>query len=193
MVRGGGRPRGQAVPDDFYERIRERLRRRIAERLRFAGRVLDIGCGSCELACFLAEQNGQDVIGVDVSNAGFAVGEALARRVECHKADARHLDFLEDESVDAVVSVHALHEMGEPLEVLKEARRTLRPGGVALVVDFPRDSLAQRLWNEGYFSATEVAEMLERAGLSEVKSRLIERQQLIWAEGRKPGEGESNR
>lgn len=72
-----------------------------------------------------------------------------------------------------------------PVEVLREANRVLRGGGVILVVDFPRDPLAQRLWNKGYFSAAEVAEMLRKAGLANAESRIIARGQPIWAEARK--------
>jgi len=175
----------EVLPDDYYERIKEWLRRRIAMRLRFAGRVLDVGCGSCELDRFLAQQNRQDVIGVDISDGNFPGNEALGERVRCRKADARRLDFIHDRCVDAVLSVHALHEMDRPVEVLREANYVLHGGGMVLVVDFPRDSLAQRLWNERYFTAEEVAEMLRQAGFADVESRLITQRQLIWAEARK--------
>lgn len=182
----------EALPEDYYEQIKDQVRRRIAGRLRFARRVLDVGCGSCELDRFLAKQNRQDVIGVDISDGSFPGDEALGERVRCRKADARRLDFIHDRSVDAVLSVHALHEMDRPVEVLREVNRVLRGGGVMLVVDFPRDSLAQRLWNESYFTPEEVAEMLRQAGFGDVESRLIAQSQLIWAEGRKAGTGEGN-
>ncbi len=34
----------------------------------------------------------------------------------------------------------------------REAKRVLRLGGEVLIVDFPRCSLAQRLWNEDYYT-----------------------------------------
>lgn len=178
------------VPEDYYEQVKDQVRRRIAAQLRFAHRVLDVGCGSCELDRFLAEQNGQEVVGVDISGGSFPANDALGERVRCWKADARKLDFIEDHSVDAVVSVHALHEMEKPLEVLREANRVLRDGGEMLVVDFPRDSLAQRLWNEDYYAPTEVAGMLRQAGFANVESRRIAQRQLIWAEARKAPAGE---
>ncbi len=174
------------LPEDFYERVKEDLWERIAGEFRFDAQVVDLGCGACELARFLARRNRQHVIGVDISDSGFPASQAVNSRLECRKADVRRLDFMEDHSVDAVVSVYALHEMAEPLDVMKEANRVMRRGGDILIVDFPRGSLAQRLWNENYYVPTEVVGMLRRAGFANVKSRRIARRQIIWAEGRKP-------
>jgi ubiquinone/menaquinone biosynthesis C-methylase UbiE len=85
--------------------------------------------------------------------------------------------------VDAVVSVWALHEFAAPMAVLREARRILRPGGGILVVDFPRGSLAHRLWKERYYTTRQVGEMLKRAGFARVEARRIARRQLTWARG----------
>jgi ubiquinone/menaquinone biosynthesis C-methylase UbiE len=179
----------RTLPEDFYERVREHLWQRIVEELYLAERIVEIGCGSCELASFLAEKNDQHVIGVDISGSGFPRDEDAQGRIECRQADGRDLDFIEDRSVDAVLSVHALHEIHEPVEVLREANRILRDGGEMLVVDFPRDSLAQRLWNEDYYASTEVAGMLDQAGFAAVESRLIARSQLIWAQAREAPAG----
>jgi SAM-dependent methyltransferase len=89
------------------------------------------------------------------------------------------------ESVDAVVSVWALHEMASPVSVLCEAIRILRPGGRALIVEFPRNSLAQRLWNENYFEPEKVAEMLKEAGFTAIRCNLIADGQIIWATAEK--------
>lgn len=177
------------VPEDFYEQVKDRIRTRIAAKLRFAGQVVDLGCGSCELDRFLARENQQHVIGVDISDSGFPEDKGTEGRVECLKADARRLKFIQDRSVDAVVSVHALHEMEKPVEVLREANRSLRGGGVVLVVDFPRDSLAQRLWNESYYTTAEVAEMLRESGFVSVECSQVARGQLIWAEAHKAPAG----
>jgi len=173
------------VPEDFYERVSDCIRERIAAALHSAVQVVDLGCGSCELDRFLTHANGQHVIGVDISGSSFPDYEAPQPGVECRKADARRLDFIQDRSVDAVVSVHALHEMDKPVEVLTEAHRVLRAGGEMLVVDCSRGSLAQGLWNENYYASAEVTAMLGRAGFARIGSRLIERKQLIWAEGHK--------
>jgi len=175
-----------ALPRTFYETYKPRLQRRIARELRAARRVVDVGCGNCHLAGLLAEGDGREVIGVDIRDGSFPEEPDTTGHRRCVKADARALDFLARGAVDAVVSVWALHELGAPMAVLREARRILRPGGEILIVDFPRASLAQRLWNEGYYSTTEVGDMLKRAGFARVEARRIARKQLTWARGFKP-------
>ena len=179
------------LPDDFYEKIEPRLYRRIGKELRLACRVVDLGCGGCKLARFLAERYDQQVTGVDTATSSFPNDEDLQEdvrnRLRCIEADARHLNFLADGAVDAVVMVWAVHEMEQPKAVLKEAKRVLRSGGELLIVDFPRDSLAQRVWNENYYHPDEISNMLEDTGYENIAVRLIEHQQVIWAKGFRPG------
>lgn len=177
-----------ALNDEFYERIKPRLYERIGRELRLAGRVLDLGCGACGLAKYLARVYRQHVTGVDISSADFPQRPRSSRnsRVRCVRKDAAHIDFAANESMDAVVVMWALHEMEHATKALREARRVLRPGGEILIVEFPRDSLAQRLWNEDYYSPEELAAMLDHAGYQETTAQLIERRQIIWARGFRP-------
>jgi len=176
-----------SVPDNFYEKVKPRLQRRIGQELRLACRILDLGCGSCELDQYLTRTYRQDVTGVDISDGSFPRHDAPKPKgpslLKCIKADATRLDFLPDATMDAVVSVWALHEIRNPDLALPEANRILRPGGKIVIVDFPRGSLAQRLWNEDYYSMSEVGRMLRRAGFVEVRVKTIERRQIIWATG----------
>jgi len=173
---------------DFYEQIKPRLFRRVGRELRLAGRVFDLGCGSCGLVKYLADRYGQRITGVDVSSQSFpAQSKSSARsRIRCIRKNAAHLDFVADKSVDAVVIMWALHEMKHPGRILQEVRRILRPGGEILVVEFPKDSLAQRLWHEDYYGLEELTSMLDRAQFREMKVRLIERGQIIWAKAFRP-------
>jgi ubiquinone/menaquinone biosynthesis C-methylase UbiE len=96
------------------------------------------------------------------------------------------LGFVDDGSVDAVVTMWALHEMKRPKAILTETRRVLRSGGEILIVDFPKDSLAQTLWNENYYRPEDVKTLLKEAGFESVAVRLIEDEQVLWARGRRP-------
>ena len=175
----------QLVSQNIYEQIKPSLHRRIGRELRLARFVLDLGCGSCDLVKYLVDTYCQQVIGVDVSSGSFPSGRhtRTGARFRCLKRDAVRLDFVDDGSVDAVVMMWALHEMKQPEAILGEARRVLRPGGELLIVDFPRGSLAQKLWNEDYYRPAEVKRLLVDAGFADIRTRLIEQQQVLWARG----------
>jgi len=179
---------GIKVPENFYEKIKPRLYRRIGRKLRLARRVLDLGCGSCELVRYLAHSYHQQVTGVDISSDGFPKKRRLRDgvRIRCIRKDAARLEFIRDESFDTVVMMWALHEMDRPESILLEARRVLRPGGEVLIVDFPRVSLAQKLWDENYYRPEQVKTLLRQAGFESVRARLIEQEQVIWAHGYQP-------
>jgi cyclopropane fatty-acyl-phospholipid synthase-like methyltransferase len=59
------------VSDNFYDRIKPCLYKRVGQELRLAYRVLDLGCGACELVQYLSETYGQKVMGVDISANSF--------------------------------------------------------------------------------------------------------------------------
>jgi ubiquinone/menaquinone biosynthesis C-methylase UbiE len=176
--------------DTYYGKIEARVHRRIARELRSARRILDVGCGDCRLARLLAG-DGRDrrVTGIDVSGAEFPRAGEARGSPRCVRADARALGFLETGGFDAAVSLYSLHELGGPMACLREVGRLLCPGGEVLVVDFPKGSLAQRLWNEGYYTTAEVAGMLRRAGFVRVAARRTARRQLTWARAFRPGPG----
>ena len=178
------------MPDNFYEKIKPRLYRRIGCELRLAGRILDLGCGCCDLVSYLVNTYHQAVTGVDISSASFPKNRTRGSsgKMRCIRKDARRLTFAKGRSMDAVVIMWALHEMLHPNEILKEAHRVLRPGGEMLIVDFPHGSLAQRLWGENYYTPAEVRDKLIRAGLHDVSVRLIEREQIMWARGHRAEE-----
>jgi ubiquinone/menaquinone biosynthesis C-methylase UbiE len=148
----------EKLKDDFYEQIKPRLHKRIGRELRLARHVLDLGCGSCDLVRYLAEACRQEVTGVDVITRRFPRRHRSREGVpfRCLRRDAVRLPFAADGSADAVVTMWALHEMKRPRAMLAETRRVLRPGGELLVVDFPKDSLAQRLWDEDYCGSLRV-------------------------------------
>ena len=168
----------ESPSQDFYNRLKPWLFSQIAKELRFAYRILDLGCGDCKLVRWLTETYGKNTIGVDTSDLEFPPDK---NKVSCIRADAKSLDFIREATMDAVVSFWSLHEMDSPLAVLQEAKRVLRPLGEILIIEFPRGSLAQRLWNEAYYSIGELANMLRKTGFWRPEVRLIVHHQLTWA------------
>jgi ubiquinone/menaquinone biosynthesis C-methylase UbiE len=176
------------LPNDFYERVKPGLHSKIGRELRSARRILDLGCGSCELVRRLADDSEREVTGIDISSSDFPEGRRTHQGVRfgCLQKDAAQLEAIPDRSVDAVVTVWALHEIALPDRALAESFRVLRPGGQMLVVDFPKDSLAQTLWDEAYREPEQMRKLLVDAGFARVQVRLIARRQVMWATGVRP-------
>lgn len=113
-------------------------------------RVLDIACGTGQPAIPAAERvrPGGRVVGIDTDPAMLAACRRLARlagadNLELHQMDMQALDFPEA-SFDAVTFGFALMFAREPVRVMLEVRRVLKPGGrFALAVwdDPKRNSL----------------------------------------------------
>ena len=135
-----------AERDLHMDMLRESGRRSDAHIARYAlagglvhdrGLVLDVSCGLGYGAAILAERTGVGrVIGVDNSRYAVEYAQAsygVADRVSFRLGDATDLGFLDDGSVDLVVSFETLEHLREPRRLLAEARRVLRPGGRIIV------------------------------------------------------------
>jgi len=174
------------LSDDFYDKIKPRLYQRVGRELRSANHVLDIGCGNCELAGYLFETYGQKVTGIDISSNDFPDKRKISKDwplVNCVRRSALRLDFIQNETIDAVVMFWFLHEINDSKAVLQQAYHVLRPGGKVLIVEFPRSSLAQKLWNEKYFSKQQLTNYLDDAGFENIQARMIENKQILWVSG----------
>jgi len=104
--------------------------------------VLDIGCGTGVAARAIARRRGFSgrVLGIDLSPGlaqkatELAAGEGLEKRVEFRSGDSRKLDLI-DGTFDAVVAHTLLSHVDDPLSVVKEAARLVRPGGMIGIFD----------------------------------------------------------
>ena len=173
------------LSENFYDKIKPRLHERIGRELRGAKHVLDLGCGDCELVRYLSDTYGQQVTGIDISGESFPDYQEITKadkNVRCIRKDAANLEFLYG-TMDAVIIMWALHEMEQPWTVLHQAYCALRPGGEVLVVEFPRKSLAQKLWNEDYYTSKELTGSLVKAGFKDIRTKRIERKQILWVNG----------
>src|SRR5205085_5932453 len=96
-------------------------------------KVLDLGCGDGTTAIPQARL-GADVLGVDIASNLVAAGNRRAKEMglancKFQEGDASHLDGLQDDSFDRVVSIFGAMFAPKPFDVAKEMVRVTRPGG----------------------------------------------------------------
>jgi ubiquinone/menaquinone biosynthesis C-methylase UbiE len=110
------------------------------------GRVLDVGCGTGQLATRMrGELPGTCVVGCDFSHGMLRRARARDAHAPWAQGDAGHLPF-RDGTFDAIVSTEAFHWFPDPARALAEFRRVLRPEGrLLLALVNPRFALTGRV------------------------------------------------
>ena len=137
-------PRGRFAMLQWIAEARARL---VPPPVRDGALLLDLACGGGLLAPHV---HGYRHVGLDLS--ATALPQARAHGVVPVRGDVLHLPFA-DGVADVVVAGEVLEHVTEPLGLLAEACRVLRPGGTMVL-----DTIAATRW--GRFSAVTVGERI---------------------------------
>ncbi|HJZ13548.1 MAG TPA: methyltransferase domain-containing protein [Acidobacteriota bacterium] len=113
--------------------------------------VLDVGCGTGANAIALAERLEGDcrITGVDNSEAMLAIarnnlqGHPFRELIKLQHGDVHHLDF-PAAHFDAAMVIQVLEYSKDPVALLREIRRVLKPGGKLFLADTDWDTI---VWN----------------------------------------------
>jgi ubiquinone/menaquinone biosynthesis C-methylase UbiE len=157
--------------------------------------VLDVGCGTAANAIALAKTLAGrcTIAGIDSSEPMLAIAQenlkAFNHRdsIKLVLSDAQHLKF-PDNTFDAVIIIQVLEYSKDPIEMLTEALRVLKPGGRAFVADTDWDTIVWnssmkertrdivRLWSDHEadgWQGRRIMEYLKRSGFNDVRGRVF--------------------
>ena len=109
------------------------------------GEAVDLGCGAGQLVMEMARKApGLHMAGIDLSEKMLADARQSAQRVgmvdrvDFRLGNVEEIPF-PDQSLDLVISTASLHHWTDPLKVLNEIDRVLKPGGAFYIFDLRRD------------------------------------------------------
>jgi ubiquinone/menaquinone biosynthesis C-methylase UbiE len=108
--------------------------------LPISGKILEIGTGKGHFALALAKR-GFSFISIDISIREQEIAKlnlryfGLEKQVILKIEDAQGLNFA-DQSFDIIFSINVFHHLENPLAVLNETTRLLRPAGKIILSDF---------------------------------------------------------
>ena len=149
MVERMSSNRGRRYPPEFWAFFDSAVHPRIGD----APSIADLGCGPGLLLQDLALRLPDATLcGVDVSDAMLATARALdfpggASFTQHDLNDAPYP--VEDASLDLCITANVACFLDNPLVLLREVRRMLRPGGVYLLYDWRRQALTDYIEDRG--------------------------------------------
>jgi SAM-dependent methyltransferase len=108
--------------------------------------LLDVGCGSGFVLEVALQRGWGDVHGVEPS--GDAIAKAAPEIAPLIAHDMMRAGVFEDESMSAVTLFQVLDHMPDPVGVLRDCHRILRPGGVILAFNHNVTAWSARLLRE---------------------------------------------
>lgn len=147
------------------------------------GNILDVGCADGTLTNKIAQTFPKSkVVGIDVYSKALNLARKKYPRIKFIKANAHKLPFQKN-AFDLIVCFETIEHVVDPIKVLKEIRRVLRPSGQAIVVMDSGSLLFRLIWwvwehTKGKvwagahlhpFTHQELGETIEKAGFKVLK------------------------
>jgi 2-polyprenyl-3-methyl-5-hydroxy-6-metoxy-1,4-benzoquinol methylase len=110
------------------------------------GKLLDIGCGNGE-RIELMRGLGWSVEGIDFDETAVRVARRKELQVHCGTLDEKKYP---KDHFDAIIMSHVFEHLYEPIDVLRECYRILKPNGNFIIVTPNSDSLTHRLFKRNW-------------------------------------------
>jgi 2-polyprenyl-3-methyl-5-hydroxy-6-metoxy-1,4-benzoquinol methylase len=169
----------------------------LTEKAKSGARVLDLGCGNGSLSHIIAQQ-GYEVVGVEESASGIAI--ASQSFPDCQFIQASIYDSPKPEllnAFDIIIAVEVIEHLFYPKELVRLARKCLKPGGhlilttpyhgylknLILALSGKMDSHFSVLWDGGhikFFSVKTLTELLETEAYTDIRFKFAGRLPYLW-------------
>lgn len=143
--------------------------------------LLDVGCGTGTFLSIVSKRFDVKVSGIDISRGMIEKSrELFGSGADLRVGDSEHLPW-NNESFDVVTCIASFHHYPNPVPVLMEMKRVLKPGGRVIIADpwvpnpwrFFANLIVRTRLNRGgdvrVYSWEEMQELLEKCGLESVK------------------------
>ncbi len=133
-----------AQPDNLMLALDEKVFNELVERLSFYNKVIaDVGCGTGRHWAKLYAKEPNRLIGYDVSQGMLKALKEKFPKAEIHQLTSNHLEELENESCDVIVSTLAAAHIEDIADAFTEWKRVLKTGGHIIITDYHPDTLAK--------------------------------------------------
>lgn len=160
-------------------------------------RVLDLGCGNGSLSYLIAQQ-GYEVVGVEESESGFELARLNFPDCQFIQASIYDLPYTKlENSFDIVVSSEVIEHLLYPRELVKAAKKCLKPNGrlilttpyhgyfkfLALALMGKMDKHLNPLWDGGhikFFSTATITALLRSEHYTNIKFYFAGRAPYLW-------------
>ena len=134
-----------------HQKMTEKFGYEYAQKLKLRwfhkGKIIDVGCGAGGTAVVLAKMLPDcKVVGIDLSEQLLKIAEGsdqaaqLGERIKFEKADVQQIPY-QDNSFDVVINLNMLHLVEDPIRMLNEMERILKPDGLLFIADLRRSWL----------------------------------------------------
>lgn len=126
--------------------------------------VLDVGCNSGEFMVMLRDKKQCGVYGLEYSPE--LVKKCHDKQLDVRQGDAEHIPY-PDATFDYVTLMEVLVHVHDPLQMLREIKRVLKPGGI-LLGSAPHANLERYIWDDKrmhhrYYDEPALRDHLEQA------------------------------
>jgi 2-polyprenyl-3-methyl-5-hydroxy-6-metoxy-1,4-benzoquinol methylase len=160
-------------------------------------RVLDLGCGNGSLSSIIA-QHGYQVVGIESSESGIQFARQKFANCEfihgsVYDSVPKHLEH----SFDIVISAEVIEHLYYPKELIKYAKKCLKPNGcfilttpyhgywknLLIAILGKMDAHFSSLWDDGhikFFSVNTLANLLNSEGFSNLEFDFAGRFPYLW-------------